>query len=763
MNVRYLFPNSLVLITLDRAPEVLLGNHYNGAIDMWSLACVCSEMFLGLPLFPGVSQHNQLSRIVDMLGNPPSFLLDGKNGSKYFTVKPKTVSAPIDSLSNISRPNRDKPDINDNSKAQVTYRIKTAEEYAKETNTEVPKLRKYLRYDRLDEVIMKCPLANKDKLTQEQKNIEIMRRKCFLNFLQGLFNLNPFERWTAKQAASHPFITNAPFYGYFTTPEDLKAKERKIMFTAAMQRSQMAGGVNTSVKLNATNVQPFSDIPKTKADETATKEKEFVPLQQTGRRMTEPINTSKVVAEAAIEAATEAVLPALKRGEQVLPDYSSPVVQKTKRKPSGSGKSLAQSNEVPVPISSSMPLPMAMGPNNPSKPPDYYPTQHYVGNSYQNDPYRMSNSNIQYGSPGQATVWNGAYFVPVNQSTMMIQGQGIHPMTSPQGSFESLGGYINGIPQQVQHQSHSYGSQPMQQYYHLQGNSQFPYSGQPFYSQQQYLSQPPLDNSNYNQPYGYNQWGSLPGSESLSGSISAFGPVGSMQEGSSMSMTDFGYALARPDLNEYRKMNSQNVQHYSASHSLSNSLTYQIMKHGNSTRGSNAKSYDKNGLDHNYGRSEQRRTSFNQRNEGSRHRGREKSDKHVRHSMTEADRRNKSSHEGSYTASTNGSFSKSYEIGNYNNDEHFAGANRANVDSQASNLTDTTSPGSQIVMKMEEISMKDSEEDNTDSFVKDGARLRQRVSSGKLSEAGSANDDRNDGTEDAQADWDPFFPVDDIN
>jgi hypothetical protein len=38
-----------------------------------------------VPLFPGVSQHNQLSRIVEMLGQPPDSLIEGKNGFKYFT------------------------------------------------------------------------------------------------------------------------------------------------------------------------------------------------------------------------------------------------------------------------------------------------------------------------------------------------------------------------------------------------------------------------------------------------------------------------------------------------------------------------------------------------------------------------------------------------------------------------------------------------------------------------------------------------------
>ncbi|KAJ1423350.1 kinase-like domain-containing protein [Ochromonadaceae sp. CCMP2298] len=76
-----------------RSPEVLLGIPYNGAIDMWSLACVCAEMYLGLPLFPGVSQHNQIMRIVEMLDMPPDFMIEGKNGKKYFAVLGGTVGS----------------------------------------------------------------------------------------------------------------------------------------------------------------------------------------------------------------------------------------------------------------------------------------------------------------------------------------------------------------------------------------------------------------------------------------------------------------------------------------------------------------------------------------------------------------------------------------------------------------------------------------------------------------------------------------------
>jgi serine/threonine protein kinase len=51
-----------------RSPEVLLGIPYNASIDMWSLGCIAVELFLGLPLFPGTSEYNQITRIVEMLG-----------------------------------------------------------------------------------------------------------------------------------------------------------------------------------------------------------------------------------------------------------------------------------------------------------------------------------------------------------------------------------------------------------------------------------------------------------------------------------------------------------------------------------------------------------------------------------------------------------------------------------------------------------------------------------------------------------------------
>lgn len=41
--------------------------------------------------------------------------------------------------------------------------------------------------------------------------IEAANRAAFIDFVQGLLNLNPIERWSPQQARLHPFITGEKF------------------------------------------------------------------------------------------------------------------------------------------------------------------------------------------------------------------------------------------------------------------------------------------------------------------------------------------------------------------------------------------------------------------------------------------------------------------------------------------------------------------------------------------------------------------------
>ena len=53
-----------------RAPEIMLGIPYSQAIDMWSFGCIMAELYSGIPLFPGESEKEQMSLLLETLGVP---------------------------------------------------------------------------------------------------------------------------------------------------------------------------------------------------------------------------------------------------------------------------------------------------------------------------------------------------------------------------------------------------------------------------------------------------------------------------------------------------------------------------------------------------------------------------------------------------------------------------------------------------------------------------------------------------------------------
>jgi dual specificity protein kinase YAK1 len=52
-------------------------------------------------------------------------------------------------------------------------------------------------------------------------------RTAFIDFAQGLLNLNPLERWTPNQAKAHPFITQNKFTGPFVPPMTMRTGSNK--------------------------------------------------------------------------------------------------------------------------------------------------------------------------------------------------------------------------------------------------------------------------------------------------------------------------------------------------------------------------------------------------------------------------------------------------------------------------------------------------------------------------------------------------------
>lgn len=66
-----------------KCPELLYGcRDYNYLVDIWSAACIFGEMLNGSPIFAGINEIDQLSRIASVLGSP-----NEKNWKVYFQLK----------------------------------------------------------------------------------------------------------------------------------------------------------------------------------------------------------------------------------------------------------------------------------------------------------------------------------------------------------------------------------------------------------------------------------------------------------------------------------------------------------------------------------------------------------------------------------------------------------------------------------------------------------------------------------------------------
>ena len=132
-----------------RSPEVLLGLPYSSAIDMWSLGCIVVELFLGLPLFPGSSEYNQVSRITEMLGLAPTWMLEmGKQSGEFFEKTHDDYG-------------------------RRTYRLKSMEQYSREHGSKEQPSKKYFQATTLPEIIRSYAMPRKN-----MKPAEIERGRC---------------------------------------------------------------------------------------------------------------------------------------------------------------------------------------------------------------------------------------------------------------------------------------------------------------------------------------------------------------------------------------------------------------------------------------------------------------------------------------------------------------------------------------------------------------------------------------------------------
>ncbi|GBG80240.1 hypothetical protein CBR_g30605 [Chara braunii] len=225
-----------------RSPEVVLGHPYTTAIDMWSLGCVAAELFLGIPLFPGVSEYDLLFRMLETLDQqPPDHILRAaKKTSKYFRV---TSSAPPRGVGG---------------ETQSIYQFLSPDQY-EEKEKEKPAIgKKYFFDKKLDRIILNYPLRQGN--TEEDQERERQNRRAFVDFLEGLLHMDPVKRWSPRQAVNHPFLTEAPFYEPYRPPQE--TPRRPVGPSIAFAHNPTRGGhwanACLSPMVNHVAVHPFS-------------------------------------------------------------------------------------------------------------------------------------------------------------------------------------------------------------------------------------------------------------------------------------------------------------------------------------------------------------------------------------------------------------------------------------------------------------------------------------------------------------------------
>ncbi|EAS00348.2 Serine/Threonine kinase domain protein (macronuclear) [Tetrahymena thermophila SB210] len=249
-----------------RAPEVILGMIYTTAIDMWSLGCILVELFLGLPIFPGNSEYDQIKRIIDILGKPTNEVIEqGRFKNKFFKC------------------------------LDGEYIFKTKQEFEISEGIQLKESKTYFQVACLND--LKNYMYNSQFRRNEDDTKNNRQFDLFLDLATQLLELNPRKRVKASIAMQHPFLNQDEnnFYSSLTNQKIENTKEFSLDQSTSDERhndikqQQQQSNQNTDFNLFKVSDQNAAIVKKAIQNQKENQEK-LKPNQLTSDPQQQQIN-----------------------------------------------------------------------------------------------------------------------------------------------------------------------------------------------------------------------------------------------------------------------------------------------------------------------------------------------------------------------------------------------------------------------------------------------------------------------------------------
>ncbi|KAJ3044801.1 U4/U6 small nuclear ribonucleoprotein prp4 [Rhizophlyctis rosea] len=150
-----------------RAPEIIIGQSYDFALDVWSVACTLYELYTGRILFPGRTNNQMLKLMMELKGKfPNKQLRKGQFTAQHFDADFNFLQAETDKISG--------KDI----------------------------IRKVTVIKPTKDLRARLLSTSSSSATDEEQALIVQ----FVDLLDKCLQLNPEKRMTVKEALQHPFI-----------------------------------------------------------------------------------------------------------------------------------------------------------------------------------------------------------------------------------------------------------------------------------------------------------------------------------------------------------------------------------------------------------------------------------------------------------------------------------------------------------------------------------------------------------------------------